>query len=326
MKKQQVFAISILSLFCLACSEPSNSGQVLAQKHVEKAKELAGDTFMRTTAELQCATDNRAMEFFKDKSAPPATKVFDNLYYVGVNSVGAYALQTSDGIILIDALNNTEEAQNVIEAGMRSLGLNPAEIKMIVVTHGHGDHYGGAGYLAKKYQASVIMSEVDWELAINPPPRPARPGMPAPNWSAVPDKDIVATDGQELTLGDTTVTIALTPGHTAGTLSLVFPVYADGKRHTAALWGGTGIPKNNELAEEYVKSANKFAQLEKAQGVDVALSNHPFVDDSLKRMSLLRESPTRPNPFIIGKQMVQDYTNVMGECAAAALARMTTEN
>ena len=120
---------------------------------------------MRTTAELQCSNDNRAMAFFEDKSVPPPTKMFDNLYYVGVSTVGAYALQTTDGIILIDALDNTEEAKNVIEPGLHELGLDPKNIKIIIVTHGHGDHYGGAKYLSEKYEIPVMMSDADWALA-----------------------------------------------------------------------------------------------------------------------------------------------------------------
>ena len=325
MINKKTLALTTVSLLCLGCSAVANTEQNLAQTHVDKAYALAGDTFMRTTAELQCSTDNRAMAFFKDKTVPPATKIFDNLYYVGVTPVGAYALQTSDGIILIDALNNTQEAQEVIESGMLSVGLDPADIKTIIVTHGHGDHYGGAKYLAEKYQASVMMSELDWDMAINPAPRPARPGMPAPNWSTAPDKDLVATDGQEVTLGDTTVKIVFTPGHTPGTLSLIFPVTENGARHTAALWGGTGIPKDKGLAQAYVNSAKKFAKLAKDMKVDVALSNHAFVDDSLRRMAELRANPDKANPFIIGQQMVQDYTQVIAECASAAVARMPTE-
>ena len=58
--------------------------------------------------------------------------------------VSAWAINTPQGIILIDALNNGKEAAQLIEGGLRRLGLNPARIKYIVVTHGHGDHYGGA--------------------------------------------------------------------------------------------------------------------------------------------------------------------------------------
>ncbi|WP_175405012.1 MBL fold metallo-hydrolase [Salinimonas lutimaris] len=263
------------------------------------------------------------MAFFKDKSVPPATKIFDNLYYVGVSTVGAYALQTSDGIILIDALNNTEEAKNVIEPGMRELGLDPNDIKIIIVTHGHGDHYGGAKYLSDKYQIPVMMSEPDWTLAANPQAA-QKSGMPAPDWSDAPEKDLVANDGQEVTYGDTSVKLIATPGHTPGTMSLIFPVFENGKRHLASMWGGTGIPSQQGSIENYIRSAKKFASIEKELGVDVTLSNHPFVDDSVKRMRDLRDKPESQNPFIIGEQQVLNYTRVMSECAQAALARMQT--
>ncbi len=308
--------VSLLSVGCTATSTP-------AEQHVDTAYQLAGDTFIKTTAELQCSDDNRAMAFFKDKSVPPATKIFDNLYYVGVSTVGAYALQTSDGIILIDALNNTEEAKNVIEPGMRELGLDPNDIKIIIVTHGHGDHYGGAKYLSDKYQIPVMMSEPDWTLAANPQAA-QKSGMPAPDWSDAPEKDLVANDGQEVTYGDTSVKLIATPGHTPGTMSLIFPVFENGKRHLASMWGGTGIPSQQGSIENYIRSAKKFASIEKELGVDVTLSNHPFVDDSVKRMRDLRDKPESQNPFIIGEQQVLNYTRVMSECAQAALARMQT--
>ena len=57
--------------------------------------------------------------------------------------MSAWAINTPDGIILIDALNNGKEAAQLIEGGLRRLGLNPARVEYIVVTPGHGDHYGG---------------------------------------------------------------------------------------------------------------------------------------------------------------------------------------
>ncbi len=56
-----------------------------------------------------------------------------------------------------------------------------------------------------------------------------------------PKRDIEATDGQKLTLGDTTLTLYITPGHTPGTISTVFPVKDNGTPHLAALWGGVGL-------------------------------------------------------------------------------------
>lgn len=315
-----IAAPALFFLSCLPSIATAGKASTTAQEHVDKAFALAGDSFMRTTAELQCSTDNRAMKFFKDKTIPPATKVFDNLFYVGATPVGAWALKTSEGIILIDALNNTNDARDIIEAGFQKLGLDPSTIKYIVVTHGHGDHYGGARYLSEKYKAPVLMTEEDWDLAINPPPRPKIPGLPAPNWSKAPDKDQLAVDGQELTLGDTTVRIVTTPGHTAGTISLVFPVVNNGERHVAGLWGGTGLPRNPAGLQTYSDSAKKFKEILADNDADVALSNHGFVDDSLKRMATLSENP-KSNPFVIGEEAVARYVDIFSECALAAKAR-----
>jgi len=77
---------------------------------------------------------------FIARPAPPSGQGFDNLYFVGADWVSAWAIKTSDGIILIDALNIQAEAAALIEGGMRKLGLDPAQIKYVIVTHGHGDH------------------------------------------------------------------------------------------------------------------------------------------------------------------------------------------
>ena len=100
--------------------------------------------------------DNAALARLIDQPAPAPGKAFDNLYFVGDKWVSAWAINTSQGIILIDALNSGKEAAKLIEGGLRHLGLNPGRIKYIVVTHGHGDHYGGATYLANKYHARVV--------------------------------------------------------------------------------------------------------------------------------------------------------------------------
>ncbi len=91
---------------------------------------------------------------------PPA-KAFDNLYFVGLRSVAAWAVNTSDGIILIDALNNAKDAENTIVPGLKALGLDPNQIKYVVITHSHGDHYGGAQYLVDHIHPHLIMSDAD---------------------------------------------------------------------------------------------------------------------------------------------------------------------
>lgn len=291
-----------------------------ADGHREKARKLAERSGFSIAYELQCRNGNAMPAALFQAGAPPATRLFDNLYYVGLNSVGAYVVKTSSGLILIDTLNNSEDAQKVIVAGMENLGLDPKDLKYILISHGHGDHYGGAKWLADTYKARVLASEADWNLMSQPrtPPPGGASDRPAPNWGSAPTRDMVATDGQELRLGDTTITIALTPGHTPGTLSFVLPVFDNGKRHVLAMWGGTAIPTAEDARRQYVESAERFAILTRKLGVDVELSNHPFVDDSLRRMEQLRSRPKERSPFVIGKQRYEAYEGILKNCALAA--------
>src|SRR5688572_28520830 len=77
-------------------------------------------------------------------------KLFDNLYYMGYTDIGAWAITTSDGIILLDTLNTPQEAEEIMVADMRKLGLDPSTVKYAIIGHGHFDHFGGASYFQKK--------------------------------------------------------------------------------------------------------------------------------------------------------------------------------
>ena len=111
--------------------------------------------------------------------------------------------------------------------GLKKLGLDPAQIKYVIVSHGHLDHAGGAKFLQERFGSRLIMTAADYDLLDqqNPPWKPKR--------------DMVATDGYKLTLGDTTLTLYVTPGHTEGTISTIIPVKDGGAPHVAAAWGGT---------------------------------------------------------------------------------------
>src|SRR5579863_2204057 len=91
-------------------------------------------------------------------------QVFDNLYMLTTKANTAWAIKTSDGIILIDTLFGYA-AQDEIVDGMKKMGLNPADIKYIVVSHAHGDHDGAVKILQDTYKPHVILAPQDWELA-----------------------------------------------------------------------------------------------------------------------------------------------------------------
>jgi metallo-beta-lactamase class B len=248
---------------------------------------------------------------------PEPTQVFDNLFYVGVDNVTAWAVVTSQGIILIDALNNKKDWVDRIEPGMRKLGLDPAQIKYVVVTHGHGDHFGGSAYLAQTYHAHILMSDADWTLA---------PSMlDKPIFDAPPPRDKVIHDGEKLTLGGETIRMYVTPGHTLGTVSVLIPVTDQGRRHVVALWGGTGFnfPHTPTRFKQYSDSAQRFERLARAAGADVPLSNHPEIDAVLKKIALLKHrGPKDPNPFVMGEDGVGRFLSTVSECALAYGAQM----
>ena len=243
-------------------------------------------------------------------------KVFDNMYVFPTQDVNAWAIQTSDGIIMIDATYDYSVKDLIVDA-MPKVGLDPKQIKYVVVTHGHGDHSAGVKYLQDTFGARVLMSEADWNLLAQPA-RGNSAGAP------VPKKDMVVTDGQTLTLGDTTIRIYVTPGHTLGTISLVIPVKDKGVAHTAAFWGGTSVginsPVDNVVA--YSASARRFSDIAAKAKADVLLSNHGRVIDFAKRAGANRANPAGPNAFILNPTRVRNYLAVADHCGQAiALAQ-----
>ncbi|WP_448120958.1 MBL fold metallo-hydrolase [Xanthomonas arboricola] len=253
----------------------------------------------------------------KRTSRPEAApmRVFDNLYYVGTAGVASWALQTSEGLILIDALNNDAEAERYIDGGLRKLGLDPADIRYLVITHAHGDHYGGQNYLVKRYHPRVIMSDQDWKELEKP-----QLEFSNPSWGQPPKRDLSVNDGEQLTLGDTNVSLYVTPGHTPGTLSLLFPVRDQEQAHMAALWGGTGLNFGPDRARilAYSASAERFRMLVAQHGADVFLSNHPARDGAGERMArLAQRTPGQANPFVGPAADVQGAFELLRDCSHA---------
>jgi metallo-beta-lactamase class B len=248
----------------------------------------------------------------------PATKLFDNFYSIGQNAVSAFALDTSEGIILIDALNNEAEARDIIVPNLVKLGLDPARIRYVIVTHGHGDHWGGAKFLQDTYGAKVVLSETDWGMVESP----SRGGGPFASLIP-PRRDVGVKDGDLITLGDTSVRLHITPGHTPGTLSMMFPVIDQGKRRMAGLMGGTGGGSTPDAVRQQIASLTRWQGLTRAAGVNVLVTNHPVHMNANEKQVMMRYAlPSAPNPYVYGSQRYQRYMQVMQACSRAQLARM----
>src|SRR5438034_10704257 len=183
-----------------------------AQAHVTAAMAIAKPDLLQEAANLCSARGpQRPAVLRQEAGLPPVpretlepARIFDNLYYIGFDTVGAWALTTSQGIIVIDSLNTPEEGEKVLIPGMQKAGLDPKQIKYVIIGHGHFDHFGGTPYLQRAYKPQVLMSGADWDFIASSPQRNRE----------LPVRDVSITDGQTLTLGDTTVTMIHTPGHT----------------------------------------------------------------------------------------------------------------
>lgn len=327
----KLYTVRLLSglLLTAAISQVVWAGQSgTSASHVAAAKSAAGQDHVGLFDRLCKPLPDPA-----DAPPPPRSewhanpvKVFDNLYFVGMTEYSAWAITTSDGIIIVDPLYDYAVEDEVV-GGLKELGLDPASIKYVLVSHGHSDHAGGASFLQERFGARVLLSVADWELLATD-----KGAWPKPK------RDIVVTDGQRLTLGDTTLTMYLTPGHTAGTISTLIPVKDRGVSHLVAAWGGTAFnwtrpsrraryitPERPDRFwfESYSASARRFRDIVARAGADVIISNHSNHDGSKTKLpALAARRPGAPNPYVIGKEKVRNYLTVVNECAQAGLLNL----
>jgi metallo-beta-lactamase class B len=250
--------------------------------------------------------------------APPA-KVFDNLYYIGTKTESTWALTTSAGIILINT--NFDWVSPALLDELHTFGLDPANIKYAIIVRSHSDQSWGINTLKKIVpSARVIMSEGDWDFLDND-------NSPA---KVKPVKDMVARDGQKVTLGDTTVTLYSTPGASAGSLSIIFPVKDGNQRHLAGMIGGTTMnlvqggvqvfPNTQTMVKTYIASAKRFKQLEDKAGVDTIISIHAALDNIFEKIDALRSRKTGDAHPFVSKDDVDRFSTVVIECGEAKLA------
>jgi metallo-beta-lactamase class B len=207
----------------------------------------------------------------------PPFKMFDNLYYIGIDWVSAYVLKTSGGLIMIDTLYDNFSDHTI--KSIEQLGMNPKDVKYIIVTHGHNDHVGGAKTAQSLTGARLVMAEGDWVMSKL-------------------SRDIIVKDGDTIKLGDTMLKLFLTPGHTPGVTSIEFPVFDNGKEYKAFIFGGHGQNFSGvQTTQTYINSVKRVMTL--AAGAQVPVTNHPDPFQILQRgEKLAARKPGEANPFV----------------------------
>ena len=264
-------------------------------------------------------------------------RLFDNFYWIGNTGIGAWLVTSDDGYILFDAMNNEEDARDVIIPSIKKLNLDPMKIKYLVFGHNHFDHTGGGEYIQRMTGAKAIMFRDDWEIYLRstgrgggggrgrgaaagadaPPPAPAAPAPPTPKMK----RDIDATDGMEITIGNkqkVTATIFEMTGHTPGSLGMVVPVLYQGRQHPILLVTA-GSDVNNRA--EFIGGYEHIWDMGIKMKVESVMQSHPNTNmNILARTKYVNDNyPPAKNPLLYGAARTERYLNIVRNCT---LARM----
>ncbi len=226
----------------------------------------------------------------QDRVAFPSHKVIANVYSVGTGTLNSFLFTTPQGHILVNS--NFEETLPLLKDAVEKLGFKMTDVKIILGSHAHADHMSGnAGLKEMTGGAQVVVMEQDVM---------AYRALKSPTGKVQP-VDRTIKDGETVTLGGTTLTAHLTPGHTRGCTTWTTPVQEGGKtlnlaiacgglQEDARLVGNRNYP---EIAEDFAKSIKIY----KALPVDVFLASHAWFYDPAGKYARMQKS-ANPNPYI----------------------------
>ncbi|MCU7370698.1 MBL fold metallo-hydrolase [Paucibacter sp. O1-1] len=238
-----------------------------------------------------------------DNARLPVTQIFDDVWYVGSRYVGQFVFKSSTGFLLLDALNNAAEVQQYAVPALTTLGVTASlPVKDLLLTHGHGDHDGGALELKTLYGPRVLLGSADAAGKTYAPfvidsndPNPVR-----------------------MTLGGRNVTLLSTPGHTPGSVTSILPALDKGKEVKIMVVGGSAMPSTIQQANNYLDGVERSYRLAKAEGVVASVHPHPVFDGTQRNLVAINASGMpASNPFVIGNERLLRATAILRQCSAA---------
>lgn len=227
--------------------------------------------------------------------------MFGNTYYVGTDGLSALLVTGDAGHVLLDAA--LPESAPLIDANIRKLGFKTEDVKLILISHGHFDHAGGANSLQRHTGATVAASASTADAMRRGENTPDDPqygfGKKFNGFPVVKNVKVVG-DQEVVTVGKTAITVHLIPGHAPGSTAYTWQSCANGKCLNMVYADSVTSPaapgfKYGARLESFKKSIEKVAALP----CDIVLSPHPQftqVDEKLKRRAEMKGQG--PDPFI----------------------------
>lgn len=230
-------------------------------------------------------------------------QLFGNVWYVGDSWVCVHLIDTGDGLLLIDS-GNCGAAAMLVNA-IWEAGFNPADVRWIIHSHGHVDHFGAANFFKRMFGTRLYLGEPDARMFREQPEiSVVQESRNDADFLFTPDYEI--REGDVLTFGNTTMTFYLVPGHTEGCIACFFDAYNGDEVRRCGYYGGFGF---NTLQKDYLIGIGDTAfgmrqaylqSLAKVrdQRVEIFLGNHCVNNDTLGRRQRQLDDPEGPNPFI----------------------------
>jgi metallo-beta-lactamase class B len=260
-------------------------------------------------------------------SIKPA-KLFDNFYFVGTTGVGSFIIDTGAGLIMLDTGGGVADSPSgkpdiaLMVDDMKTLGLDPGNTKLILLSHEHVDHYGGVQYLKNQVcpNAKVALSLIGWNNLMM---RPNELGWSDPRPSSV---DIYLSDRQNIILGNTTIECIYTPGHSDGCMSFIIPVMDNKTPHVVGIMGGNSVQPSWDLGVLYYQSVEYFMGFTRQAECDIGLGVHAqayFKDFDTLRIRKQGDS----NPLVIGTEKFEKvYLQQFRDMALTRLKSLPADN
>lgn len=258
--------------------------------------------------EYKKASIDKKLPYYKNPSMAyiKPFKIFGNLYYIGDKMVCSHLIDTGDGLIVFDS--GYQHTIHLLVQSIWESGFNPSQIKYLIHTHGHFDHFGGCNEFRSLYNCKTIMSRVDVDMLKDNPAGALMDINPNP-YAQLPIIDEVFEDGDVISLGNTKIKCVLIPGHTPGNTAFFFNIFDDkNQKYNVGYIGGTGFMTLHKtfldeydfpytLRDDYIVSINKI----KKEHVDIVLAGHPLQNKLLEKRKAMTEQ-IGSNPFINPKE------------------------
>lgn len=243
----------------------------------------------------------------------PLTQIFDDVWFVGNHYVGQYMIKTADGIVQVDSGNNTTEFQTFNYPALQELGLGASyPLKAIFLTHGHGDHDGGAKYALDNLNARSYLGSGDLNLG-SATAKPYNPAL----------IDSTNLGMRQMSIGGKNFWVLPTPGHTPGSTSAVLEVKDWGETKRVLINGGQSMTSSIPDVTQYLKSIERTYIMADTLNVDGVMTPHIYWDgEGVKLDEINAKGRTKPSQNIYGHESVMRQLVVARECSAAWLTKL----